>query len=556
MLLELSILNFIIFEKIHLSFTDGFNVFTGETGAGKSMIIDSLHLLLGGKSHRDYVRKNSDKAIVQGYFLIESQSGLMDLLADQGILTEEDTILITREIYPNGRSIARINDVMVNISFLKKIAKHLLDIHGQYDQQSILNKEEHIVILDKMCGRSITGLLDDYQREYQAYVGLQQELKQISKDHQGKDLRMEFIRFQIQEIDSANLHPDEENTLFHEHKILTNLNAIKQGVSESARFVTGEEMSVMAFLGHALKAIKPVAHFDDQLQAFSDTISLMIDSCQELGLDLIDYVGEKELDEERLVFLEQRMETLEHLKRKYHLSIPQLLDFRDQLMNELNHLENLSIKESELQEKLSTITNNMNALVSSIRAVRKEQALKIKNSVESQLASLNMKDAIFEIQIQPTDSFNESGGDVVQFLMATNVGMELMPLERILSGGEVSRIMLAIKSIISHIDEIPTMIFDEIDSGISGRTAHMVGEKINRLSENHQIICVTHSPQIAAAAHTHFKIDKDTQSGLTISSVTQLSEDARIQEIARLLSSASITNSSLKNAEEMIRMSR
>lgn len=553
MLLNLSILNFIIFEKIFLDFTDGFNVFTGETGAGKSMIIDSLNLLLGGKSNKGFVRKYCDKATVQGSFYIEENSPLLSLLAEQGIETEDGTIIITRDVMDNGRSTARINDVLINISFLKMIARYLLDIHGQYEQQSILDSGEHILILDKMCGSELIIHLDNYQSLYKDYQGLKGEIASLEKSNRDKNARMDFLEFQINEIKSANLKSGEEESLFGEYNILSNLNDIKMNVFQAADYFTNENRSITDMLSESLKAIKKVSHYDETIKGFESAMELIIDSSQELSFDLIDYANDKDLDDERLLFLEHRLEAINHIKRKYNMEIADLLLHRDNAVRELDLLKNIESRISGLKNRLKSIEADMETLAKKLHSIRKNKAAIIEKEIEKQLHSLNMKEARFSISITDTSSFNELGKDSILFMISTNPGMDLMPLDKILSGGEVSRIMLAIKSIINEIDDIPTMIFDEIDTGISGKTAHMVGEKIKKISATHQVICVTHSPQIASAAHTHFVIEKLTDGLRTYSSVSRLGYEDRIREVARLLSSLDITEISMKNAEEMVR---
>lgn len=553
MLLNLSILNFIIFEKIFLDFTDGFNVFTGETGAGKSMIIDSLNLLLGGKSNKGFVRKDCDKATVQGSFYIEENSPLLALLAEQGIETEDGTIIITRDVMDNGRSTARINEILINISFLKKISRYLLDIHGQYEQQSILDSSEHIQILDKMCGAELNNLLSDYQSLYRDYVRLKNELAALEKSNRDKNARMDFIDFQINEINSARLKAGEESTLFEEYNILSNLNDIKSNVFQAAEYFTDDNHSITDMLSEALKAIKRVSHFDEKLRGFETAMELIIDSSQELSFDLIDYANDRDLDDERLSFLEQRLEAINHIKRKYNMEVEDLLIHRDKAVGELDLLKNIDMRINGLKDSLKSVVVRMESLSEKLHDIRKSKATIIAQEIENQLYALNMKEARFQVNMSEMEAFTELGRDNVLFMISTNPGMDLMPLDKILSGGEVSRIMLAIKSIINEIDEIPTMIFDEIDTGISGKTAHMVGEKIKRISATHQVICVTHSPQIASAAHTHFVIEKLTDGQSTYSSVTRLGHEDRIREVARLLSSLDITEISLKNAEEMVK---
>ncbi len=553
MLLNLSVANFIIFKSIHLDFSEGFNVFTGETGAGKSMIIDSLHLLLGGKSNKSYVRRQSDKATIQGTFWIDQQSPLILLLKDQGIpLDEDDQVIIIREIYDNGRSTARINGTLVNISFLKQISRYLLDIHGQYEQQSILDSEEHRVILDKLCGPLIEPIQRAYTIEYQHYVKLQQDLMGMKKNQGDKDTRLDYIMFQLEELNQANLQKGEEDVLFEEFQLLSNLNDIKKHLSEVIGRISQDSHSIINQWSECLRAIKKVSQYDSELKSIESAVNLMIDSTQDLSFDVINYVSDKELDESRLSFLNERLDTINRLKRKYKMEVDDLLIYQDKIEEEVSYLKDLDIQIEALSQKINTHYLRLKTLANELNDLRLNKSKDIEKDVMFHLHALNMKEADFKVQINQLDHFNAYGNNEVHFLISTNKGLPLMPLEQILSGGEVSRVMLAIKTIITDIDETPTMIFDEVDTGISGLTAHMVGEKIRTIANNHQVICVTHSPQIASFAHTHFKIEKISDQEETLSLVNRLNHSECIKEVARLLSGMKITETSLKNAEEMI----
>ena len=552
MLLNLSVMNFIIFEKIFIDFTEGFNVFTGETGAGKSMIIDSLNLLLGGKSNKNFVRKGSSKAVVQGSFFIEKNSPLVHILEENNIDLDDNTIIISREVHSNGRSTARINDIMINISYLKRISKYLLDIHGQYEQQSILNKDEHILILDKMCGKDLSGLHDKYKERFYGYRNLMAELKSLEENNKEKYAKIDYLKYQIKEIEDASLKAGEDQDLLEELSILSNISEIKVNLNNSLNIINGESNSIMDSLSKSIGLLRKVSRFDSKIIEFDETLGIIMDNCQELAYDIISYMDQKDVDEERLGFLTERLDLLNNLKRKYNMETPELLSFKEKAKSELTELLDLENIISQKNIQLEGIVKEMEALSLYMKKARNKKAATIEKLIENQLHSLNMKEARFKVAVEDTEDFNIYGKNSVAFYISTNLGMELMELEKILSGGEVSRIMLAIKSIINEIDDIPTMIFDEIDSGISGRTAHLVGNKISRLSKTHQIICVTHSPQISSAADTHFRIEKKSDMNKTWSSVEKLNREERINEVARLLSGLDITESSVKNAEELI----
>lgn len=553
MLLNLSVMNFIIFEKIFIDFTDGFNVFTGETGAGKSMIIDSLNLLLGGKSNKNFVRKGSSKAVVQGSFFVEENSPLVPVLSDNNIDVEDNTIIITREVHENGRSTARINDIMINISYLKRISKYLLDIHGQYEQQSILNREEHIVILDKMCGQEIAPVLLAYKDIYARYRNLKSEVKSLEENSKDKYAKIDYLKYQIKEIEDASLKVGEDEKLLEELAVLSNINDIKVNLNSSLNIISGEGNSVIDDLSRSIGFLRKVSRFDPKINVFDESLGIIMDNCQELSYDIINYLEEKDVDQERLSYLNERLDLLNGLKRKYNMETGEIISFKEKAEAELLELLDLENSINKRKSELDSIIAEMESLSQKMKAARNKKAASIEKLIESQLHSLNMKDARFKVVVDDTETFNSYGKNSVVFLISTNLGMELMELEKILSGGEVSRIMLAIKSIINEIDDIPTMIFDEIDSGISGRTAHLVGNKISKLSKTHQIICVTHSPQISSAADTHFRIEKKSDKGKTWSSVEKLNREERINEVARLLSGLDITENSVRNAEELIK---
>lgn len=553
MLLNLSVMNFIIFEKIFIDFTDGFNVFTGETGAGKSMIIDSLNLLLGGKSNKNFVRKGSSKAVVQGSFFVEENSPLVPVLSDNNIDVEDNTIIITREVHENGRSTARINDIMINISYLKRISKYLLDIHGQYEQQSILNREEHIVILDKMCGQEIAPVLLAYKDIYARYRNLKSEVKSLEENSKDKYAKIDYLKYQIKEIEDASLKVGEDEKLLEELAVLSNINDIKVNLNSSLNIISGEGNSVIDDLSRSIGFLRKVSRFDPKINVFDESLGIIMDNCQELSYDIINYLEEKDVDQERLSYLNERLDLLNGLKRKYSMETGEIISFKEKAEAELLELLDLENSINKRKSELDSIIAEMESLSQKMKAARNKKAASIEKLIESQLHSLNMKDARFKVVVDDTETFNSYGKNSVVFLISTNLGMELMELEKILSGGEVSRIMLAIKSIINEIDDIPTMIFDEIDSGISGRTAHLVGNKISKLSKTHQIICVTHSPQISSAADTHFRIEKKSDKDKTWSSVEKLNREERINEVARLLSGLDITENSVRNAEELIK---
>ena len=552
MLANLSISNFIIFDNIEVDFFKGFNAFTGETGAGKSMIIDAVLQLLGEKSNRNFVGNKKDTAVVQGLFFVRNDN-LERLLKENDVEFDKETgIVISRKIYNTGRSTAKINGTLVNINFLKEIREYLIDVHGQYEQQSILDKDKHIEILDEFIKEKISALKYEYKIKYDKLMSISKKIKNIEKKLENKEDRIEFLRFQINEIKKAELKENEEEELFVEHKYLSNIDKLNNNLNKANYNLNYAEESVVEKLSTVISELSQVSDLDEDIKKLEDMINDKYEEIKDIAYDLRNYIENIQVDQNRLKNINNRLSTINELKRKYKLEVPDIINKKEENTKELNSLLGLNEEYETLNKEKDSLIKELKEGAYKIHDIRCENASNLEDSVTKELEELNMKNITFKISIKESDKFNENGIDIVEFLISTNPGSKLESFSNILSGGEVSRIMLALKSILNKIDDIPTMIFDEIDTGISGKTAFLIGRKIKKISKKHQIICVTHSPQVAASADHHFRIEKYIDNMIAESKVEKLSFEDRVEEVARLLSGDRITNSSLKNSEELI----
>lgn len=551
MLLELHINNFALIDKLDISFSSGLNILTGETGAGKSIIIDSVNFVLGEKQTRDIIRTGQESAYVEGVFDSKS-SELSEILKDNGI-EDEDIIILSREINLSGRSIARINGRTVTLGTLKQVGRLLIDIHGQHEHQSLLDEEKHIYILDSFCPASFKELKEEYGELYSKLTEVESKLQKLKTDDQYKLRRMDLISFQINEISDANLVCGEDSELAKKKAILTNSEKIYQSLSNvyEQLYSGGENKSAFDSIGGSIVLLEGISCFDEKLKeyksALEDIYYRMEDVLQEIRI----YRDGVEYNQEELDQIEQRLDLINMLKRKYGSTIEDILEYKSKISLEMEQMERSEEIISELEKEKSTITEKLKYLASSMTMVRQETAEKLKSQVEAELKYLGMEKAVFKAEILMRRELNQNGQDEVAFLLTANPGEPLRPLSRVASGGEMSRIMLALKSVMADIDRIPTLIFDEIDTGISGRTAQAVGERMCSIARNHQLLCVTHLPQIAAMADVHFKIEKLVRNEVTTTYVTKLSDEDQIEELGRLLGGVQVTELTRQHAREM-----
>lgn len=560
MIVELNIENFAIVEKLHINFNKGLNVLTGETGAGKSIIVEAISLILGGRANKDLIRTGYDKAILEGLFFLEDSKKIEKILKKYGIENDNNNyMLITRELHSTGRSVSRINGRTVTVNMLDNITKHLIDIHGQHEHQSLLNTESHIDIIDSFGDKSFNKLKGKVASDYMKVLNLRKKLKELSLEEMERDREIDILKYQIEEIDSAKLSQDEEKDILNEYNKLNNAKDIVSSLGQSINILQSKEydsFSTIDSLNEVISLIEKIKENDIQLDKSYEELLNINYELQDITRNLNTYMDNLALDNKRLEFLEDRINTINKLKKKYGNTINEIFIYRDKMYSKLQLFLNMEEEIQEIKDDIKKIEDILKINCGVLTDKRKLISKKLENNIFRELQELNMKDIVFKVDFKEYDYFTVSGVDKVEFLISTNPGEKLKPLSKIVSGGEMSRIMLAFKSILAEYDYIPCLIFDEIDTGISGRTAQVVGEKINKISKNHQVICISHLPQIAALADMHFAISKKSTNNKTSVKVKKLDYEERINELARLLGGVDLTNTTKLHAKEMLELTK
>jgi len=547
MLINLNISNFAVFENESINFENGFNVFTGETGSGKSILIEALSLILGERASKDLIRKGNKSALLEAVFDISDNKNLCDFLDNLHIeIDTEDFLIISREILENGKSINKINRRTVPLSTLKDIGSYLIDIYGQFGHESLFKKENHILLLDSLIQKELSPIFEVYNKLYVEYNKRCDEIDNIKSKLINKDFKIEQLQYEINEIEKAELKGFEEDELLKEIKKLSNIQEIKSSIYEANKILNNSSMNNVYSTLHKIKG------YDDVLASYLPRLEILMEEMQFFVRDLRDYSDKLDVDEGKLNFIENRMSLINRLKRKYGYSIEKIVEYKNSSENELIVLKEAESNLSVLMKEKEELHKKLKENAEKISDKREKTAAFLEKQILKELNDLNMKNIKFKVNIDKKSHFAADGIDQVEFMISTNVGSDLNSVQKVVSGGEASRIMLAFKKISSDIDSAQTMVFDEIDSGISGKTAQMSGIKMNYISSKHQVICVTHSPQIASISKNHFYIEKNVVNGNTYSTVKKLDDEKRIYEIARLLSGMKITEKSLSNAKELI----
>ena len=547
MLEHLHIRNVALIKESEISFGDGLNILTGETGAGKSMISDSLQFARGGK---DFLRHGEKQAAVEALFSVQSQA-LTEKLAENGIVPEEDgTLLITRTLSEAGKSVCRINGSTVTVGMLKEIAEDMIDIYGQHEHQSLLNPVKHIRLLDRFCGAGFGEAMEEYKNSRQRLKDLEKQLAILIGDESQREQRMDMLLFQKEEIEAAELQEGEEDALLEQKKRLSSMERLIRLTGESVTLLyDGDDRAPSACdqLGDARAKLRDAAEYDAALSPLADALADGYAAVEDCARELKREAEEQEADPEELERIEERLQLFYKLKRKYGGSIEAVLEFYEKAVQELEFLSNSSEKAAELSAKKE---KRLSALAETLTARRRATAEQVEEQIETALHDMEMKHARFHIQIEEKADWGADGKDKVEFLISANAGEPLKPLAKIASGGEMSRVMLALKTVLVDADEIGTFIFDEIDTGVSGRTARRVGEKMRFLGGKRQLLCITHLPQIAAMADNHFLIEKESDAGETVTRVTALDEEGAVREVARLMND--VTETTLAAARELL----
>ena len=555
MLQELSIKDFAIIDEIQISFQPKMTVLTGETGAGKSIIIDALGLLAGGRGSTEFIRKGEKKAVIQGLFTLPREANTYNILEEYGIDSEDGQIILQRDLYRGGRNICRINGMMVNLATLRKVGETLIDIHGQNEHQELMKPENHIDLLDEY-DKKTSQLRNQYQVVYQNYRKLKLSMEKKEADEKAWAQRLDMLNFQVKEIGEAGLKINEEDELVEEKNKLDNFQAIHDALELSYQILSGEKIDVVGNLGNAMNELSDVSDLSENLQEINTKISDAFYSLEDVARDISDELDSMEWNGERLNEIEERLELIHQLKRKYGDTIEDILHYHIRIVKELREMENAEQNSEKQERQLSEALEKVKELAIKLSKQRKKSAKKLEKMIHEQLSALYMDKAVFEVKFLNNSKLYSKGIDKVEFYIQTNPGEEMGPLAKIASGGELSRIMLALKTIFSQKMGVTSIIFDEVDTGVSGRVAQAIAEKISQISNNSQVLCITHLPQVAAIADNHYYISKSVNDGRTETSLEELDEKQKIREIARMLSGSEITELTLKHAEELIKMSK
>lgn len=550
MLTSLFIQNLAVVEKLYIEFTKGMNVFTGETGAGKSIVIDAISAILGGRCSKGLVRNGANKAVIVGTFQ-EIPENIRKISSSYGIDLSNDELIIQREILMDGKSIARIDGRPVTIGFLREIGCHLIHIHGQHDNQILLSPENHIDILD--CYGELESILEGYQESFKRLTQVKNELEQFRKEQNEKKATVDVLYQQIEEIEEANLTVGEDIRLENEATAIKNGVFITNGLHEAYQNIHGSEESQGAIdqLHMALTALERTSQYYLDVNEIIERLREAYYLLEETGRDIGVQLNSSDFNPAKLDFIEARLDTIFQLKKKYGNTIQDILETLNQTKEELEQIEMYDVRLNERIVEQKRLSQRCQELCAVITEKRKEAAKKFVTTVTNELRFLEMKGVQLEIRLTPCKQYAK-GCEQILFLISTNIGEPPKPLAKVASGGELSRIMLAIKSTMADKDKIATIVFDEIDTGVSGIAAQKIGLKMKQVSSDHQIFCVTHLAQIAAMADTHFKLSKAAKSGRTYTTIERLNKEERIEEIARIMSTGDITPLMRKTAEEII----
>ena len=547
MLQELSVKNFAIISSLQLEFQMGMTVLTGETGAGKSIIIDAMGLLTGGRGSSDYIRQGANKCTLEGLFSMPKSQELKQLLEELGIETEEDSLVIQRDISASGKNVCRVNGRIVNITNLKRIGEYLVDIHGQNEHQELMQSERHIDMLDEFGGKKLLAVKEKYTRAYQEYRALEAKVRKRQKNEKEFAQRMDMLHFQSDEIASAQLVAGEEEQLLEERNKLNNFQKIADALTISYAALNGEDDSSLDKIGTSMNELASIESLDSEYKTLSDTVQNAYYLLQEASGDLSRLIDGLELDEGRLNEVENRLELIRQMKRKYGDSIETILSYYEEITKELAEADFLEGGTGDLEALLAEKQQAAHQQALTLRKERKRLAKELEQQILTELKELYLERTEFEVRFTELEHLQENGLDGVEFYITTNPGEPLKPLVRV---------MLAMKTIFSQTQGITSIVFDEVDTGVSGRVAQAIADKIYQISENSQVLCITHLPQVAAVADEHYFIEKEIVAGRTETSVRILSEKERVNEIARMLAGSEITKLTIEHAQELLAMAK
>lgn len=554
MLQNLHVKNLALIDETEVEFQEGLNILTGETGAGKSIIIGSINLALGQKVPKEMLKENDEPALVELIFSVNDEK-VREKLAEFDIEAEDGQVILTRKI-TSGKAVARINGQAVSASVLKEVSALLIDIHGQHEHQSLLSKKKHLDILDVYAKQELGTRKEQLLVAFAEYKKLKEEWELSNKDEEERTRELSFLEFEIREIEDAGLRIGEDEELEEDFKRFSNGKKIMEAVSYAHEAVDGQGESASELIGRALREISNVSCYDKAISGMESQLIEIENLLHDFNHELSAYISDADFDEETFYNIEKRLDLINHMKSKYGKTIESILKLYDEKCEKVNVLNDYDAYLKKLEGTLHSKEQEVKLLCEAISEIRKKEAVVLCDAITSALQDLNFLDVTFTMDFGEIGTYTANGYDNPEFMISTNPGEPVKPLAKVASGGEMSRIMLAIKTVMADADEIESLIFDEIDSGISGRTAQMVAEKMNVLGKNHQIICITHLPQIAAMADAHYLIEKSVENNITRSNIYKLNQDEIIHELARMLGGVEITDAVVKNAQEMKELAR
>lgn len=551
MLLEISIKNFAIIEEISLNFEKGMTVLTGETGAGKSIIIDAMNMMLGSRATTDVIRHGAPKAEIEGLFAVESNRHLTALFEEQG-LEWTDELIIRREILQNGRSVSRINGQMVNLSVLKAVGQHLVDIHGQHDQEELMRPQLHITMLDEFGDAAFFQTKAAYRQTFEDYKRLRKQVVELQRNQQENKARIEMLEFQIAEIEAAVLEVEEDVRLEQERQRLLNHKMIADTLTNAYTMLDAEEFSSLDNVRSAMNDLESIEEYDPSYKELSSQLSETFYALEDITKRLEDVVDGLEFDGNRLMQVESRLDLIHSITRKYGGQVKDVLEYLAQITKEYSLLTGSDLSSEELEKELKRLEKNLVTLAQDLSEQRHALAQALENEIQQELADLYMDKARFQVRFSKA-KFNREGNEAVEFYISTNPGEDFKPLVKVASGGELSRLMLAIKSAFSRKEGKTSIVFDEVDTGVSGRVAQAIAAKIHKIGQNGQVLAISHLPQVIAAADYQFYIEKISDAHSTVSTVRLLNREERIEEIAKMLAGEDLTEAARQQAEQLLK---
>lgn len=555
MLLELTIKNIALIESLRIEFSQGFNVLTGETGAGKSIVVDCVNLVLGGRADRDIIRTGADKGMVQALFDISGNAQAQSFASELGLEVEDGLVAVSRELSRNGRNICRISGIIMPLTTLKQLTGYLVDVHGQHEHQALMNPAKHMDFLDNFGGDDHASLKTSIAQLYTERNAIGMQLKKLMQDASEKERLCDILSFQVQEISAAHLKQGEEEKLTKKLAMLENSEKIRTSVEEAYTLVyqgDGRMLSAQEALLQASEAMNRIASIDERFTSLSARLREVYYSAQDMGYELQALMDGLNSDPEMLDKIAGRLDLIKRLERKYGSTVDEVISFGEEASRRLEELNSSENSIDGLKKKYKAADARLREICACLSETRKVSAEKLAELICLQLADLGMSKTRFEVRVEPESKPSASGMDRIEFMISPNPGEPLRPLAAIASGGEISRIMLALKVISMDCDGVDSMIFDEIDTGVSGRMAQVVGEKMCLIAKNRQVLCVTHLPQIAALGDTHFLVEKISGDNRTDSNVRKLDRDGRVRELSRLVGGAEDSESSLSHAAHML----